>query len=281
MGFAEQGTFDMNAILQLHRVAFATVLAGGAGIRATVPLLIMSLAHLVDSGDVPLSDAMKWLGHWYICAGLAVLLVIEVFADMIPSVDHAIHACLTPIYPIVGAVVAAAPLYGGGAMTHIPMAAFGALLALVSHGGKSLIRTGTSSATCGSGNSLQSACGTLTLIAVCVIAIVVAYIALVLAVVVVAGCIFAAVKLRQAAQKPPAMRKPVMPVLAAVRWRRATKHHHNQTNVNPQPHALHDKGATLADMRPNQTGVVALTPQALRTQNDAGLPMSTPSEPPV
>jgi len=275
---AQPEDIDMNAIWQLHRLAFATVLAGGAGIRATVPLFIMSLGHLVDSVDMPLSDSIKWLGHWYICAGLAALLLVEVLADMIPAVDNALHTCLTPIYPVVGAVVAAAPLYGGGPVTHVPMAIFGALLALASHGGKSLARAGTTSSTGGLGNSVQSVCGTLTLIVVCIIAVVVAFMAIIFAVVVVAGCIYAtytAVKHRQAAHKPPAMRRAAMPVLAAVRWRRASEKHHNQTK---------------------QTVVAPLTPQALRSQNVSGVPLAPqalraqciadvslppPSEPPV
>jgi hypothetical protein len=224
---------DMDAIWQLHRIAFATVLAGTAGIRATVPLFVLSLAHLVDSEDVPLSDATQWLGHWYICVGLAVLLILEILADMIPAVDHALHAVLTPIFPITGAVVAAAPSYGGGWFTHVPMAIAGSCLAFASHSGKAASRVGVNASSGCTGGWVMSLGGTFGAISVAIIAATFVILSIILAILVIVGCIYAFVKVRQIVSERSSMRKAAMPVIAAVRWRRQTQHHRKQTNGAP------------------------------------------------
>eukprot|EP00928_Gymnodinium_smaydae_P021419 TRINITY_DN18354_c0_g1_i1.p2 TRINITY_DN18354_c0_g1~~TRINITY_DN18354_c0_g1_i1.p2 ORF type:complete len:275 (-),score=52.50 TRINITY_DN18354_c0_g1_i1:98-877(-) len=216
---SETGGVDGGAIVQLHRFALATVLAGGAGIRATVPMVILSLAHLIDAKDVPLTEATRWLGHWYITLALSVLLVIEVLADMIPAVDHALHAVLVPLYPIVGAIVAAAPDYPGGVWTHVPMAVGGALLALASHVGKSATRAGSSAVSGGALNCVHSAVGTIVLLIVCLVALFAALVSICLALIVILGCVYSVIFLRNATERA-GMRRAAVPVWASVRLRR-------------------------------------------------------------
>merc|ERR1712232_300287 len=140
---------------------------------------------------------------------------------------------MTFVHPIAGAIAAWAPDYGGGLATHVPMAVFGAALALSAHGGKMTVRAGTTVSTGGTGNMLQSICGTATLIAVCIAAIAAAIISVILAVAVMAGCIYSLVKIRQAMPKRDlAMRGVVMPAVAAVHWRTAAQR--NQASVTPR-----------------------------------------------
>lgn len=213
-------TDGAGALWQFHAFAFATVLSGGAGIRATLPLFLISLFHLIDPDAVPLSPETEWLGYWFICACLLVLLIIEILADLIPAVDHALHAILTPVHPIAGAVAAAAPGYGGGWATHLPMAVVGAGLALTAHGGKSMFRATSTATTGGAMNPLASISGTVGTTLVIVLSAFVAVLSIILAVVVVGLCIYSYRNLRRAQQRI-SFRQAGMAVVGANRFRHA------------------------------------------------------------
>lgn len=137
-------------------IFLATALAGGAGIRSVAPIFLLSFFHRMDPELYPLSHGTQWLGHHGVCMFLGLVLLIEVVADQVPAVDHALHAILTPAHPITGALAAVAPAYCGGFQIKIPMAFIGATTALSVHAGKSAVRHVSSHTTCGTLNPIIS-----------------------------------------------------------------------------------------------------------------------------
>merc|ERR1719210_1061545 len=113
-------------------------LSGAAGIRATLPVFIISVAYQLDPDGYPISDQMHWLKHGEICALLGLLLLVEILADQIPAVDHALHAILAPAHPLMGAAAAIAPNYCGGLYTRVPMAFIGGSLPDMVRSGKAI-----------------------------------------------------------------------------------------------------------------------------------------------
>ena len=61
-------------------------LAVPAGLNAYIPLLAVAIAEAAGWIDLPQPYAL--IGEWWSVALIAVLLVIEVFADKVPGVDH-------------------------------------------------------------------------------------------------------------------------------------------------------------------------------------------------
>lgn len=214
-------TDSLDAIMQLHSIALAITFAGGSGIRATVPLFLASLLHLLAAEQVPLSPAVEWLGHWLSCGVLFALLIVEIVADFVPGVDHALHAIMTPVHTIAGALAAVVPDYAGGVASHLPMAVFGACLALVAHGGKSVGRFRSAAMTAGASSPVKSALGTVGLVAAIVVAVFVLILAVVFAILVVgiSAYTFRRLKLAREQFRAGHMREAVVPVLAAVRFR--------------------------------------------------------------
>mmetsp|Transcript_37879 Transcript_37879/g.102549 ORF Transcript_37879/g.102549 Transcript_37879/m.102549 type:complete len:339 (-) Transcript_37879:37-1053(-) len=149
----------------------AMALSGAAGIRATLPVFLLSLLHQIEPEDFPLSDQVHWLRRPEICMLLGVVLLVEVLADQIPAVDHALHAILLPVHPLMGAAAAIAPDYCGGIYTRVPMALVGGSLASMVHSGKALARAGSSGSSCGMLNPVMSHCENLSAVALVVLSI--------------------------------------------------------------------------------------------------------------
>eukprot|EP00747_Dinoflagellata_sp_TGD_P180952 gnl/TRDRNA2_/TRDRNA2_34269_c0_seq1.p1 gnl/TRDRNA2_/TRDRNA2_34269_c0~~gnl/TRDRNA2_/TRDRNA2_34269_c0_seq1.p1 ORF type:complete len:304 (-),score=44.02 gnl/TRDRNA2_/TRDRNA2_34269_c0_seq1:24-935(-) len=141
--------------------AVAATMSGAAGIRATGPAFLLSLFHLLDPDEYPLSEQAQWLGHQRACVLLGVLLVLEILADHVPAVDHALHVVFAPAHPVMGAVVGVAPGYCGGWITRAPMAIMGASLAMSVHTSKAVFRAGSTNASFGMLNPVISWCETL------------------------------------------------------------------------------------------------------------------------
>lgn len=138
------GTLDL---CHFENFAIAACLAGSAGIRATLPAFLISILHQLNPQDYPISSEVHWIARPEICLLLGLLLLVEILADMIPAVDHAVHAILAPVHPAMGALMAITPDYCGGVLTKAPMAFAGAFMALGVHGGKAVVRAGSSATT--------------------------------------------------------------------------------------------------------------------------------------
>lgn len=82
-------------------------LSASAGLNAYIPLLIVSiLAKFTNL--IELSEPWSALESWWIIGLLAVLSVVEFFADKVPAVNHVNDAIQTFIRPAAGAILFAA-----------------------------------------------------------------------------------------------------------------------------------------------------------------------------
>ena len=123
--------------------ALSTVLSTQTGVRAFLPMFILSLVSLVNEDLVELDDNMQWIRHPATASVAGVIAVAEIVAEHIPFIDHALHAVMTFVHPILGIVMAIAPKLGDATVTEFvqaPMAIFGGLVALIFHLIKILLR---------------------------------------------------------------------------------------------------------------------------------------------
>ncbi len=82
-------------------------LSASAGLNAYIPLLTISLlAKYTDL--IKLNPPWYTLTSWWIIGLLVVLLVIEIFADKLPAINHINDVIQTFVRPVAGAVVFAA-----------------------------------------------------------------------------------------------------------------------------------------------------------------------------
>ena len=134
--------------------ALAYALTTSAGLRAILPLALLSGAIRLGLAAPP--PAFDWLGSPGAAIVLASLAVVELLADKVPVVDHALH-----FVQILTKPAAAAILVGGAvhAQSHTALAALmiaGALNALGVHAVSSGVRLGSTATTAGVANPLIS-----------------------------------------------------------------------------------------------------------------------------
>ena len=68
--------------------AISTVLSTQTGVRAFLPMFILSLVSLVNEDLVELDDSMQWIRHPATASAAGVIAVAEIVADHIPFLDH-------------------------------------------------------------------------------------------------------------------------------------------------------------------------------------------------
>lgn len=90
-------------MLLLIAAACGIVLAASAGLRAFMPLFGVGLAsRLLDWSIAP---SMEWMASDAGLIGLGVAMIIELAADKVPVVDHALDVVHTIAGPLAGALV--------------------------------------------------------------------------------------------------------------------------------------------------------------------------------
>jgi len=82
-------------------------LSASAGLNAYIPLLVVALLGKFTN-LINLSSPWDTLESWWVIGVLAVLSLVEFFADKIPAVNHINDIIQTVIRPIAGAIVFAA-----------------------------------------------------------------------------------------------------------------------------------------------------------------------------
>lgn len=102
-------------------------LAIPAGVNAYVPLLGLALAQRF--GVVDLGQPWGALGEWWAIALIGCLLLVEIFADKFPAVDHVNDIIQTFIRPAAGAVVMVAASGQAGDNYPVVMVFLGILIA--------------------------------------------------------------------------------------------------------------------------------------------------------
>jgi hypothetical protein len=136
--------------------SLAIGLAACAGLRAWLPLLLTGA--LVRAGFIEVGNSFQFLAsnRALILFGLASIL--EIAADKVPALDHALDALGTVLRPAAGTVLAAS-VFGSFAdpLTAVALGvAVGAPTALVPHAGKSILRAASSAFTAGLANPVIS-----------------------------------------------------------------------------------------------------------------------------
>ena len=93
----------------LQSVALGIALAACAGVRAWLPMFAVGLC--VRFGVLPLGDSFRFLGSDTALAVFFIATIIEVVADKIPVVDHALDALSTFLKPVAGMLLAASVMW--------------------------------------------------------------------------------------------------------------------------------------------------------------------------
>src|SRR5690242_6211047 len=86
------------------QIVTAITLAACAGMRATVPLLAVSM--MARAHCLPLNPAYAFLARDEALIVLAIAAALEVLGDKIVVIDHALDAVGTVLRPVAGAVLA-------------------------------------------------------------------------------------------------------------------------------------------------------------------------------
>ena len=138
----------------VSQYALAYALTTSAGIRALLPLAAVSIA--ANNGWIHPSGDFAWLAHALVMWILVVVAVLEIVADKIPFVDHAMHFVQVASKP-----AAAAILVGGLAhpQTHeqlVFLMIVGALNALGIHAAVMGARAASTAGTGGLANPVLS-----------------------------------------------------------------------------------------------------------------------------
>ena len=134
--------------------ALAYALTTTAGLRGFLTLLAASLA--IHLGWIHPSAAFAWLGSDAATIVIAIFAVLEVLADKIPIVDHAMQTLYFVGRPVAAAMIVGATLHPDNATELYAMMAAGGLNALIVHGSVSTTRVASTAATAGIGNTTLS-----------------------------------------------------------------------------------------------------------------------------
>ena len=127
-------------------------LSASAGLNAYIPLLVVALlGKFTDL--ITLSSPWNTLESWWVIGILAVLSVVEFFADKVPAVNHVNDLIQTVIRPIAGAIVFAASAQIVTDLHPVLAMMMGLLVAGSVHAVKSLaVRPAVTATTGGAGN---------------------------------------------------------------------------------------------------------------------------------
>ncbi len=145
----------MSGLELILPLGLGLALAASAGLRAFVPLFTVSV--LGWAGVIDLGDTMGWLGAPTATLCLAVAVLVEILADKIPVIDHAVDVIGTVVRPLAGALVGTTLIVGADPLlaTVAGMAAGGAVAGLT-HATKATVRVGSTGSTGGLGNPVVS-----------------------------------------------------------------------------------------------------------------------------
>jgi hypothetical protein len=164
----------------LPSLALAVALASCAGLRAWLPLFLA--AFLARMEWLELNESFEFLASNQALILFGIATLIEVAADKIPAVDHALDAASTVIRPLAGSLLAASVL--GWIKDPLTALALGIIVgapsAFVPHAAKASLRTVTSALTAGLANPILSFIEDVLTVALFILAVIVPVIVLML-----------------------------------------------------------------------------------------------------
>jgi uncharacterized protein DUF4126 len=137
-------------------LAMGIGLAACAGIRAWLPLLMAG--GLARWGVIELGQSFQFIAGDRALILFGVATVIEIVADKVPAVDHALDSLSTVLRPAAGSLLAASVLWQvSDPLTALALGvAVGAPTSLVPHAAKSLLRAASTTFTGGLANPFIS-----------------------------------------------------------------------------------------------------------------------------
>lgn len=136
-------------------VLMGIALAAATGLRAFLPLFVLSLAARADL--VQLSPSFDWIESMPALIALGVAVVLEILSDKIPVVDNVLDQIGGYIKPVAATVLASSLFTSMDPLFAIVLGLIaGAAPAAAVHSAKSAIRLGSTAFTFGSGNFFLS-----------------------------------------------------------------------------------------------------------------------------
>lgn len=137
-------------------LAMGIGLAACAGIRAWLPLLMAG--GLARWGVIEIGPSFQFIAGDRALILFGVATVIEILADKVPAVDHALDSLSTVLRPAAGSLLAASVLWQvSDPLTALALGvAVGAPTSLVPHAAKSLLRAASTTFTGGLANPFIS-----------------------------------------------------------------------------------------------------------------------------
>ncbi|WP_216361223.1 DUF4126 domain-containing protein [Caulobacter mirabilis] len=132
-------------------------LAAATGLRAFLPLLLLSIAARFGLFGVELNGQTAWLGSNAAIVALAIATALELAADKVPVLDHALSAVGTVVRPL-AAILAAGSVFAGvdPMIAAVAGIVIGAPTALAFHAAQSGTRVASTATTGGLANPLVS-----------------------------------------------------------------------------------------------------------------------------
>jgi hypothetical protein len=161
--------------------ALAYALTTSAGVRALLPLAAASIA--VRTGWIHPPGQFAWLGHGAVMWILVAFAVLEMLADKVPLLDHAIHFVQIAAKPAAAAIIIGGTTHPHGNEELIFLMVVGALNALGIHGAVAATRGASTIGTAGFANPVLSTVEDIGSISGIVLAFIVPIVAAVLALV--------------------------------------------------------------------------------------------------
>lgn len=131
--------------------ALAYALTTTAGLRGFLTLFAASVA--AHYGWIHPSGGFAWLGSDATTVVLGVFALLEVLADKLPAVDHALHVVSFAVRPLAGAILVGGTIHTDNPGTLYSLMALGALNTLVVHSSSAAARAASTVGTLGAANA--------------------------------------------------------------------------------------------------------------------------------
>jgi uncharacterized membrane protein len=187
--------------------ALAYALTTTAGVRGFLTLFAASVAthyHWIHP-----SPDFAWLGSTSATVVLGIFSLLEIAADKIPAVDHALHAVSFAVRPVAGAILVGSTVHAASGGTLYTLMALGALNSLFIHGSSAAARAASTVGTLATANAPLSAGEDVAAVGGIILAFLHPYIAAAIAVLVALALLTVAIVVLRARRRRTAARSAV------------------------------------------------------------------------
>ncbi|MHC9543192.1 MAG: DUF4126 domain-containing protein [Vulcanimicrobiota bacterium] len=145
----------MLALVVLMQVAMGVSLAACAGLRAFLPLFVISI--LARTGYLHLHQGFEWMGSIPALITFGTATLIEILGDKIPAVDNLLDSAGIVVKPVAGAVLVSSVVVKMDPLLAIVLGIIaGGSIAGIIHSGKAGVRVASTGLTLGIANPIVS-----------------------------------------------------------------------------------------------------------------------------